>query len=50
MRKIMRNIARANMRRAGIKRMNKKRYYIHPKTGLPMQVPSFFATEWRKWA
>lgn len=50
MRKHARAIARANMKRAGIQKMNKKRYYIHEKTGQPVQVPSFFAENWRKWA
>ena len=50
MRKYLRARARANMKRAGIRKMNKKRYSINPNTGIVMQVPSFFADNWRKWA
>jgi len=47
MRKILRNIARANMRKAGIKRMNKEKWAINPNTGLPVKCPSYFALNWR---
>ena len=49
MRKYLRAMARANMKRAGIQKMNKKRYGIHPATGVPTKYPSYFAENWRKW-
>ena len=47
MRKILRSIARANMRRAGIKKMNKPRFMV--RGGVLAKVPSFFAENWRNW-
>ena len=47
MRKIARSIARANMRRAGVRHMNKKRYLV--KDGRVTTINSFFAENWRKW-
>lgn len=49
MRKILRNIARAKMRKAGIKRVNKTRWFIHPQTGDPMKIQSYFAEHWREY-
>ncbi len=47
MRKILRNIARANMRKAGVRRMNKESRSINPRTGLSVKNPSYFATHRR---
>lgn len=50
MRKLKRSIARARMSKEGIRRMNKKSYGIHPITGRPVILPSYFATNWRKYS
>lgn len=49
MRKLMRNIARANMRRAGVHKMNKQRYSYNPVTKKMAPVGSYFAQNWRDW-
>lgn len=48
MRKILRNIARANMRKAGMKRVNKRLCAVNPRTGMPERLPSTFAQRWRE--
>lgn len=48
MRKILRNIARANMRKAGLKRVNKRMIAYNHKTGMPERMPSLFAQRWRE--
>lgn len=48
MRKILRNIARANMRKAGMKRINKRSTILNPRTGMPERLPSLFAQRWRE--
>lgn len=50
MRKYLRAIARANMEREGVKRINKRRYMVNPRTGMVEKMPSFFAENWRKYA
>lgn len=47
MRKLLRSVARANMKRAGIQKMNKARYTI--KNGMVTKLPSYFAENWRAW-
>ena len=47
MRKYLRAIARANMKRAGIQKMNKPRYTTN--NGMIVKAPSYFAENWRKW-
>ena len=49
MRKVLRNIARANMRKAGMKQVDKRRYGINPSTGMPVRLPSTFAAQWPKY-
>ena len=49
MRKILRNIARANMRKAGIHRANKPRWTINQNSGMPAKCPSYFAEHWREY-
>ena len=49
MRKYLRSMARASMKVAGVRKMNKTRYMRHPMTGLVVKCPSFFAENWRKW-
>lgn len=44
-RKIARNVAHANMRRAGIVHPNKPRYGI--RSGMVTRLPSYFAQSWR---
>ncbi len=48
MRKILRNIARANMRKAGMKHINKRNTVLNPRTGMPERMPSLFAQRWRE--
>jgi hypothetical protein len=48
MRKILRNIARANMRKAGIHRANKPRWTVD-RNGIPAKRPSYFAEHWREY-
>lgn len=47
MRKLLRSMARANMERAGIRKMNKTRYMV--KNGMMVKCPSFFAAHWKEW-
>lgn len=47
MRKLLRSMARANMKRAGIQKMNKPRYMV--KNGMLVKMPSYFAANWRDW-
>lgn len=49
MRKYLRAMARANMRRAGVTKMNKQRYSFNPKTKQFTPVGSYFAIHWREW-
>lgn len=49
MRKLKRSIARANMERAGIKHINKRKTGVNPISGMPVIFPSFFADNWRKY-
>ncbi len=44
MRKLFRSIARANMEKRGVKRINAQRYTSDKKR------TSFFAQNWRRWA
>lgn len=48
MRKIMRGIARANMRKAGVQHINKRKTVID-RNGMPMTISSFFALNWRNY-
>lgn len=50
MRKLRRSIARARMKKEGIRHMNKKRHSINPLTGRPTILPSYFAENWRKYS
>lgn len=47
MRKILRNIAKANMRNAGVKHMNKPRFSVNLHTKQIEKHPSYFAENWR---
>lgn len=47
MRKVLRNIARTNMRKEGHQHINRKVKGIDPATKLPCAMASFFATNWR---
>lgn len=47
MRKYLRSMARANMERAGVRKMNKARYTV--RNGMVVKLPSYFATNWRGW-
>lgn len=49
MRKLMRSIARFNMKKAGLEHLNKKRYRINTKTGQLEVINSLFAENWRKY-
>jgi hypothetical protein len=49
MRKLKRSIARANMKRAGIQHINKKKPGRNPITGTLVILPSFFAEHWREY-
>ena len=46
--KILHNIARANMRKAGIHRANKPRWTVD-RNGIPAKRPSYFAEHWREY-
>lgn len=50
MRQLLRSKARAAMERRGIQHMNKPRWTISRKTGMPQRVPSIFAERWREFA
>ena len=47
MRKLQRSVARANMKRAGIQKVNKPRIFVN--NGMLYRGPSYFAQNWRKW-
>lgn len=49
MRKYLRSIARANMRRAGIRKVNKRFWGVQPGGVIPTRLPSYFAENWRDW-
>lgn len=49
MRKLLRSMARANMKRAGIRKMNKMRYTYDARIGKFIPVGSYFSENWRKW-
>lgn len=49
MRKLLRSMARANMKRAGIQKMNKMRYSWDPNIKKFVPVGSYFANNWRAW-
>lgn len=44
MREILRNIARENMKKAGVRKINKKRNY-----GEKEGMRSYFAVHWKNW-
>lgn len=46
MRKYLRAMAHAKMKKEGVIRMNKKR--VNPRSGMRTE-PSYFATNWRKY-
>ena len=50
MRKLRRSIARAKMKKEGIRHMNKVRHSTDPITGRPVTLPSYFAENWRKYS
>lgn len=47
MRKLLRSMARANMKKAGIKKMNKMRYAYDTRLKKWIPVGSYFANNWR---
>lgn len=49
MRKLLRQISHANMKRQGIQHPN-KRFMGTGKSGMPEKLPSFFSEHWREWA
>ena len=49
MRKILRSMARARMKAAGVQKINKTRYMRNQFTGMISKYPSIFAENWRKW-
>lgn len=38
------------MIKEGIRRMNKESRGVHPVTGRPVLIPSYFATNWKKYS
>lgn len=48
MRKLLRAIARANMKKEGIQHI-KRKTIVMSKTGQPVKAPSYFADNWRKY-
>lgn len=50
MRKLRRSIAHARMKKEGIRHPNKKKHSVHPTTGQPVTLPSYFAENWRKYS
>jgi len=48
MRKLLRSIARHNMKKAGIQRMN-KRPMVKGKSGMMERADSFFSQHWREY-
>lgn len=49
MRKYLRSIARANMKRAGLHHVNKRYWGTKPGSNIPTRLPSYFAENWRDW-
>ena len=49
MRKLRRSIARAKMKKEGIRHMNKVRHTTDL-LGRPITLPSYFAENWRKYS
>ena len=50
MRKLLRKIARYNMKLAGIQHPNKRPLGINPETRMIERMPSFFSQNWRSYA
>lgn len=49
MRKYLRSIARHNMKRAGIQKVNKRPWGVKPGGLIPTRLPSYFSENWRAW-
>ena len=50
MRKLLRKVARCNMKRAGIQRINKRPLVYDHALRRMVKQPSFFAQNWREYA
>lgn len=49
MRKYLRRIARAKMKKDGIQRMNKRLWFLNPKTETMERLNSYFSMHWREY-